>query len=84
MATKIPTEWILKDEVLAMTDAKYTSVFRAMKYGDFPKGLLHFGKLRWRKHEVEAWLDDQPNGASGRDCVKANKARARNRADADA
>ncbi len=82
MAAKISTEWILKDEVLAMTGAGYTSLHCAMRRGDFPKGKIHFGKRRWRKHDIEAWLERQPDESVGRDCVKANEARARNRADA--
>lgn len=80
MAAKPPTTWILKDEVLAMTGAGYTSIHCAMRHGDFPKGKIHFGKRRWRKHDIEAWLERQPDKSVGRDCVPANEARARNRA----
>ena len=54
------TEWIGKDEVCRMTGAAYLTIQRHMKAGTFPQARYHFAKLRWKRHEVEDWLDSQP------------------------
>ncbi len=54
--------WIGIDEVLALTDVHRMTIYRYMQRQNdpFPAARYHFGKLRWKQHEVEAWLENQP------------------------
>ena len=59
---KRTTTWIGIDEVLALTGVHRMTIYRYMQREDdpFPAARYHFGKLRWKQREVEAWLENQP------------------------
>ena len=62
MAIPRKTVWIGIAEVLALTGVHRMTIYRYMQREDdpFPAAHYHFGKLRWKQHEVDAWLEHQP------------------------
>ncbi len=48
---------LCKSEVVSLTSLSYTSIWRLMRAGKFPKSIrISPGRVAWRASEIEAWL----------------------------
>ena len=64
--TEITPALLTKRETMALTALSYTTIWRLSKAGKFPQALkLPTGGLRWRKNEIESWIENLSAGQAG-------------------
>ncbi|MCY4213092.1 MAG: AlpA family phage regulatory protein [Gammaproteobacteria bacterium] len=64
--TEITPALLDKREVMKLTALSYTTLWRMSKVGQFPLALkLPTGGLRWRKSDVDEWIENLAAGQAG-------------------
>lgn len=48
-----------QSQILEVLGVSRTTFYRLRRDTDFPKPVRMLGLLRWRKDEVQAWIDSQ-------------------------
>lgn len=51
---------IYKHELLDLTGTSYVSIWKWMRAGTFPRGLIIGGRTAWHRAEIDAWLASRP------------------------
>lgn len=63
-APDLPPPLLTRHEVERLTALSTSSLYRAMRQGDFPEPLrIGERSVRWRADEVGAWIDQRPRAA---------------------
>ncbi len=52
--------WLNRDEVCEKSRLCYTTIWRRLRTGTFPRGRNVCGKILWKENEIDAWLEAQP------------------------
>ncbi|WP_419932245.1 helix-turn-helix transcriptional regulator [Candidatus Poriferisodalis sp.] len=58
------TPLLSRAQVERLTGLSTTSLYRAMRRGDFPEPLrVSERSVRWRTDEIESWIEERPRAA---------------------
>lgn len=55
-----PISYVFKPEVLERSGVSYVSIWSWMRQGKFPQSYDVGGRVAWRAHEFEQWLETRP------------------------
>ncbi len=53
--------WLTKIQLVEKTHLSYTSIWKMIVAGDFPRGKQVGRQLLWRASDVDGWIDGRPD-----------------------